>query len=351
VKYFQTPVDIEIVTPKGSRIETVFIQPKEENIFTFKNVESNPLIVDFDNEGTLIKELTFKKSMDELLYQAKNDGDILGRNWAMQELSNLAKAKDVSASDKSKVLDFLRNAAVSDSTWQLRREAINKIGQILLPPNPRGNRSDAIALDEATITMLKRAATDKNSQVRGNAISLLSVTKDAKFADIYKNALSDQSYFVVDQTAVALGNSKANDAYLFLQKLVNTDSWKNRLQIAGLNGLAALENKQALDLAFKLGTDKSQPSNVRSAALGIVASVGKGDPKAFDLIFANFKEAVENNSFQSIAGGLLSITKLADPRGQEAFDLVKTKFKDNQQFMNFITLQEAQFKKALENNK
>lgn len=71
VKYFQTPVDIEIVTPKGSRIEMVFIQPKEENIFTFKNVESKPLIIDFDNEGTLIKEITFKKSMDELLYQAK----------------------------------------------------------------------------------------------------------------------------------------------------------------------------------------------------------------------------------------------------------------------------------------
>lgn len=106
VKYFQTPVDIEIVTPKGSRIETVFIQPKEENTFTFKNVESKPLIVDFDNEGTLIKELTFKKSMDELLYQAKNDGDILGRNWAMQELSNLAKTKDTSATDKIKFWNF-----------------------------------------------------------------------------------------------------------------------------------------------------------------------------------------------------------------------------------------------------
>lgn len=221
----------------------------------------------------------------------------------------------------------MRNAALTDSTWQLRREALNKIGEILLTPNPNGNRNTAITLDEATTAMLKRAATDKNSQVRGNAISLLSVTKDAKFADIYKSALSDQSYFVVDQAALALGNSKASDAYLFLQKLTQTDSWKNRLQVADLNGLAALEDKKALDLAFKLGTDKTQSSNVRSAALGIVASVGKGNPKAFDLIFANFKEAVENNSFQSIANSLFSITKLADPRGQEAFDLVKTNSK------------------------
>ncbi|MDQ3633288.1 MAG: DUF3458 domain-containing protein [Acidobacteriota bacterium] len=349
VKYFQTPVDIEIVTPKGSRIETVFIQPKEENVFTFKNVESKPLIVDFDNEGTLIKELTFKKSMDELLYQAKNDSDILGRNWAMQELANQAKAKDFAATDKDRVLEFLRNAALTDSTWQLRREALNKIGQILLPTNPNGNRPEAIALDTATVTMLKRAATDKNSQVRGNAISLLNATKDRAYADIYKSALSDQSYFVVEQAAVALGNSKANDAYLFLQKLANTGSWKNRLQIAGLNGLAALGDKKALDLGIKLGTDKLQPANVRSAALGIVAATGKGDARAFPIVFENFKSALENNSFQSIFTGVQSIVNLADPRGQEAFDLLKVKFKDNANLMNFINLQEAQFKKALEN--
>jgi HEAT repeat protein len=239
--------------------------------------------------------------------------------------------------------------AVSDSTWQLRREALNKIGQILLPMNPAGNRIEAITLDEATITMLKRAATDKNSQVRGNAISFLNVTKDAKFAAIYKSALSDQSYFVVEQAAVALGNSKAGDAYVFLQKLANTNSWKNRLQIAGLNGLAALEDKKALDLGIKLGTDKLQPANVRSAALGIVAATGKGDARAFPIVFENFKSALENNSFQSIFTGVQSIVKLADPRGQEAFDLLKVKFKDNANLMNFINLQEAQFKKALEN--
>ena len=351
VKYFQTPVDIEIVTAKDSRIETVFIQPKQENTFTFKNIESKPLIVDFDNEGTLIKELTFKKSPEELLYQAKNDADILGRNWAMQELSNLAKATSTSETDKNKVLEFLRNAALTDSTWELRREALNKIGQILLPPNPTGNRTESIALDDATIATLKKAVTDKNSQVRGNAISLLNVTKDAKFAGIYKNGLNDQSYFVVEQSALALGNSKANDAYALLQKLANTDSWKNRLQVAGLSGLAVLQDKKALDLGIKLGTDKNQPANVRSAALRIVASTGKGNPKAYDLIFTNFKEAVENNGFQSITSGLQSIVKLADPRGQEAFDLVKTKFKDNSRFLGFITSQETLFKKALENNK
>jgi aminopeptidase N len=350
VTFFQTPVDIEIVTDKGATIKTVFIEPKEENVFKF-NVDSKPKLVDFDNEGTLIKEITFKKPFDELVYQATKDTDILGRNWAMQELTDLAKSKDTSAADKNKVMDFLRTAAISDSTWQLRREAINKISEILLPPNPFGNRTEAVSLDEATITMLKKAVNDKNSQVRGNAISLLAVTKDSKYANIYSSALKDQSYFVIDQAALALGNTKETNSFEILQKLAQTDSWRNRMQIAGLRGLAALEDKKALDMGMKLGSDKSQPASVRSAALGIVAAVGKGDPKSFDLIFANFKEAVENNSFQSIFTGLQSIIKIADPRGQQAFDLLKEKFKDNAQFMGFINNQEAQFKKALEENK
>lgn len=347
VTFFQTPVDIEIVTDKGPLVKTVFIEPKEENVFKF-NVDSKPKFVDFDNEGTLIKEINFKKPLDELIYQATKDTDILGRNWAMQELTDLAKSKDNSAFDKNKVLDFLRSAATTDTTWQLRREALNKIGQILLPANPMGERTEAISLDEATIAMLKKAVNDKNSQVRGNAISLLAVTKDAQYANIYTTAIQDQSYFVVEQAALALGNTKEKNAYAVLQKLAQTDSWRNRMQVSGLRGLAALEDKKALELGINLGSDRSQPSNVRSAALGIVAAVGKGDPKAFDLIFANFKEALENNSFQSIFTGVQSIIKIGDPRGQQAFDLLKEKFKDNQQFMGFINVQEAQFKKALE---
>src|SRR5436190_6529082 len=56
VEFFQTNVDIEIGTPSGTRIERVWIEPKAENVFTF-NVDSKPNLVNFDYEGTLIKEL------------------------------------------------------------------------------------------------------------------------------------------------------------------------------------------------------------------------------------------------------------------------------------------------------
>src|SRR5215831_2143195 len=60
VTFFQTPVDIEIGTAASTRVERVQIEPKEEQSFKFV-VDSEPLLVGFDYNGTLIKELTFVK--------------------------------------------------------------------------------------------------------------------------------------------------------------------------------------------------------------------------------------------------------------------------------------------------
>jgi hypothetical protein len=65
-------------------------------------------------------------------------------------------------------------------------------------------------------------------------------------------------------------------------------------------------------------------------------------------LIESFKKALENNDFQSIINGFQSLIRLGDPRGQEAFDLAKEKFKTQQGFLGFITQLEGQFKKAIE---
>jgi hypothetical protein len=69
----------------------VWLEPKAENVFTF-DAATKPMLVNFDYEGTWLKEMKFDKSVDELLYQMKNDKDVLGRRLAMNELSKKAKA-------------------------------------------------------------------------------------------------------------------------------------------------------------------------------------------------------------------------------------------------------------------
>jgi aminopeptidase N len=348
-KYFETPVDIEIVTANGSRVETVFIEPKEVNEFTFSNVDSSPLLVDFDEEGTLIKELKFEKSMDELVYQLRKDDDVIGRRAALDALTAKASDESTSAADRDRILNELRTAVESDDFHRMRAQAITSLRTILVKPSPPGQTAVNTDLDAATRGVLLRATDDDGSDVRSAAISMLGVTGDKAYADKYARAIaSDKSYTVIQSAANALAKTGDKDAYVILRKLAQTDSWQDNLMVAGLNALVILGDKNALDLGYKFGSENNPPSARKNAALGIVAAFGKGDPNAFQLIFGSFKESLESNSFNGIFSGFQSLIKLADPRGQEAFDMAKERFKSNQNILGFIGQLESQFKKAIE---
>ena len=343
-EFFRAYVDVEI----DGNVQRVMIEPQAENTFTFASV-TEPKLVNFDYEGSLLKELKFDKSIDELVYQLTNDKDIIGRNWAMGELSKAVKNSQISAADKSKISSAFASKITNDGSWIIRRAAIGALAQIIAPRQPNGAaQKSEIKIDSTVEQTMLKAAKDENSLVRADAIEFLGATKDAKFADLYLSALNDKSYSVIDKATIALGATKNAKAYDALLKLANTPSWKGRVATAGFRGLGALEDKRGLDLSFKTVADKNQPTNVRTAALGVVASAGKGDSRAFPLIFESFKTSLGANDFNGIFGGLQSIIKVADPRGQEAFDLLKAKFKSNPQIMNFATFLESQFKAGLQ---
>ena len=333
-EFFRTYVDIEI---DGS-VQKVWIKPQAENVYTF-DAPTAPQLVNFDYEGTLLKELKFDKPTDELVYQATKDRDIIGRQWAMTELSKRT------TTDLAKVLAAFNSVAANDSSWLLRRAAIDSLARILEPRTP--GAEVAVKLDAVTEQTMLKNAKDEKSLVRADAVEFLGASKDPKYADVYLNALNDQSYTVIDKAAAALGATKNPKAYDALAKLLNQQSWHGRLQAAGLRGIAALGDKRALDLGLKYAADTKQPGNVRGAALQVIAASGKGDPRAYPLIFNSFKSALDANNFQGTFDGLQSIIKLADPRGQQAFDLLKEKFKTNQQILGYATFFEAQFKAAL----
>jgi aminopeptidase N len=340
VEFFQTFVDIEI----DGNVQRVWIKPQAENVFTF-DVANKPSLVDFDNEGTLIKELKFEKSNDELIYQFKNDKDVLGRKWAMSQLSPRWRSKDTADAEKAKILDAFNQAVTTDAIWMIRRDALTTI--TAPPGNPNAADAPPASYAPATITALVAATKDKNSNVRAQAISSLGRLKDAKYVETFLAALNDRSYGVIDAAAIALGRTKDARSFDALSKLLETASWKDRIRDAGLNGLANLGDKRALELGFKY-TDKSYSSNIQASALNVLASTGKGDARVFPVLLENFKKTLENNRFQAIFQGLPTFIRLADPRGQEAFDLAKEKFKDQQNILGFISQQEAQFKKAIE---
>lgn len=336
VQFFQTYVDVEI----DGNVQRVWIKPQAENVYTFDSATA-PKLVNFDYEGTLIKELKFEKSTDELVYQLQNDKDALGRRWALGELAKKA------ATDKEKVLAALSSTVETDKVYQNRRAAITEIRNALVPRRNPMTENQPVALDAPTVATLQKAAKDQKSLVRADAIGLLGATGDAKYADFYLSALSDPSYTVIDRAAESLAVTKSPKAYDALSKLANTASWRDRLKIAGFNGLAELEDKRAFDAAYKAATDKNSSPNLRTTALTVIGATGKGDPRAFPLIFEQFKKSLDANAYQAIFNGASALINLADPRGQQAFDLMREKFKNQANLLNYVNIFETRFKAAI----
>lgn len=332
--YFQSYVDVAI----DNKISRVWLKPQAENTFTF-DAAAKPKLVNFDYEGTLLKEMKFEKSTDDLLYQMVNDKDVIGRRWAMNELEGRANG-----ADRQRILDGLVKSAESDRFWRIRRAALSTLANIFSPDPRPGQERPAAKLDAGVEAAVVRLTKAKEVQIKGDAMELLGETRDKKYADIFLANLNDPSYEVIDQASLALARVKDPRAFDALVKLTATPSWKGRIQMAGLNALAELGDARAFETGYKMATDKELSVLIRTAAVVVVGKAGKGDPRAFPLIFEKFKAAFNSGNVQGIQNGIIAIVKLGDPRGQEALDMVKAKFKDNAGAMQWIAGQEAALK-------
>jgi len=303
VTYFQTPVEIEIGTASGTRIERAQIQPKEEQSFTFQ-VDSAPLLVNFDYGDTLIKELRFEKSADQLSYQLTHDDDMLGRFWALQQLSAKLNDEATTAADKQQIEILLATALAKDKFWGVRLEAVSALN------NSRGDAARAALI---------AATRDATPLVRARAIRVLSATKDASLSPVYLQAINDQRYEVIGEAAQALGQTKSGDAYGALIKLIDAQSWHDTIRASALSGLAALADKRALELGFKFVAAGNQPA-VRAAALSLLGAIGKDDPRTLPLVSDMLKRVLEKGSLTQVRAGIEALAALRDPRAVDVLE-------------------------------
>ncbi len=338
---FPGKIEIEI----DDKIEQVWLKPQAENVFTFP-LSKQPKFVNFDFENTWIKEIRFEKSFDEYLSQFQNSKDVLARQSAMSELVKIAKDEKTVAADRTKILTALRNTILGNSYWRLRLSALSQLQGLL---------GASLPLDEAIISMLLTVIKNDKSWRRATAIGFLGMTRDGKFTDLYLNALNDQSFRVINSAAIALGKTKSPKAFDALVKLKDKPSMKSQTLISALAGLKELGDPRGFDIAFKALSDLKLPRwrlpnppvwDFRVFAADTIASLGKSD-KAYPMVFERFKKSLAEDDVNGIFYNVVLITTLADSRGQEAFDLLKTKFKDDANAMQALRQYEAQFKDAI----
>lgn len=337
VEFFQGKMQIEI----DERIEEIFIGPKYENVFVFA-LPRQPKLVNVDFESNWIKEITFEKSFDELLYQFQNDKDILGRNTAMQLLVETAKNENTAETDRIKIQKAFRAVIEGNSYWRLKTTAISQLISLFTK-----------SVDEATIEMLQRVIKKEKALLKASAIGALGLLNDAKYADIFISCLDDSSDRVIFSAANALGKTKSPKAFEALVKLKDKPSWKQQSLMAALTGLRQLGDERAVPVALNALNDNASPRwflgnfwDYPFIAAQTLAALGKGN-EGYPIIWERFKLSVQGDDVNDIFQNVLLITTLADPRGQEAFDLLKQKFKDDANTMIAVNNYETQFKEAV----
>ena len=329
VSLFQMPVEIEIGTDSKTQIERVQIEPRKEQTFTFK-VDSKPQLVNFDYKGTLIKELEFKKSVSELTYQLEKDQDVLGRIWALNQLSAQWKLSTTPAEEKETIASQLAKAVTADKFWAVRLEATTALAEVK-------NAGSRAALLSAT--------KDENARVRARAVTSLASSKDAALASVYQQLLSDRSYAVIRAASLALGQTKSQVAYDSLVRLVDAPSWHNTVRASALSGLAALGDTRSLEVALKYAAQGDYPS-VRLAAARLLGAVGKGNDRAFSLASSNLEEAIKNANSSLMTASAESLVSIGDPRGVELLERL-TKAEANSQYASSLNQYKERLKKSL----
>lgn len=327
--FFQTPVDIEIGTATSTRVERVQIEPKAEQAFTFP-LDAPPLLVNFDYGDTLIKELRFEKSTDQLVYQLSHDQDMLGRVWALGQLSAKIKDKATADRDKQEIANQLASALTNDKFWGVRLEAATALDN---------------APGEGARAALLAATKDQKSRVRGRALRSLASTKDPTLASTYQQFLNDPSYAVIGEAARALGMTRSPAAYQALVKLIDMPSWRDNIKASALSGLGALGDKRALDLGFRYVVP-GNPAPVRAAALSILGTTGKEDSRTFPLISGMLLQGAEKGNFGQVAAASEALVTLGDQRGLAVFEELGKKFGRIPQAQAFI----MQFMQLLRQN-
>ncbi|MFY9574619.1 MAG: HEAT repeat domain-containing protein, partial [Blastocatellia bacterium] len=283
-EYFTMPVNIAITTSSGEKIHRVWID-KPEKEFTLE-VDSKPLIVNFDRGNYIIKQVKFNRSDDEIAYQLLHDSDVMGRVLAAIEL----KSRNSGAAAKA-----LSVAALRDSFWGVRIESVKALA--------------ALKSDAARPAFLE-AAKDKDSRIRREAIKGLAAAKDPKLVDLFAGIINtDPSYFAAAEAARALGHTGSPQAYDVLAQAIKLESWQGTIRGGVLGGLAALRDPRALEAGLKYAAP-ANPTNLRIAAFEVLAEAGKGNDQALEALSSALKE----KSLQIRFGAVQALGKLGDPR-------------------------------------
>lgn len=207
VPIYTIPVTIGFYHTDGKRVEKIALKDRVEK-FEFK-FDTAPLMVRFDEGNHLLKEWTFNKAEEELLFQVEND-DVPGRLWAIDQLKAF--------STSPKTIQKWTELARGDNFWAVREAAVQHLSEF------HESNSKEVFLD---------AISDSNSKVRAASIKALGQLKDpSMIGDFRRIYETDDSFLVRAEALIAIGENGNASHLRFLNEAAKVRSPRNTLKNA-----------------------------------------------------------------------------------------------------------------------
>ena len=247
---FTTPMEVEVWVHDVPTTYRVTIT-KADEVFSFPAYQQ-PQLVLFDKGSTILKKVTFPKSLDEWIFQLRHATDGVDRIIAVDELRWSA--------DSNIVTDALSAAALTDPFADVRQQAVWALGD--------ARRSE---VSRQLIT----AYGDRESKVRAASMTAMKNSKPDSVRQTLQHAFEkDSSYAVATAALGSLVKIDSVNAKQYCMAALRRDSYREGLRIAALRALGAIGDEEAF-AAVKQYSSYGYPRTVRLEALGILNRVWK----------------------------------------------------------------------------
>jgi len=281
---FKMPVEVEIIGESGQLSDRIYIKSRSD---TFKfSFASQPVLIRFDKNNWILKEMNFIKSQDEWIYQLRQDKNVAARLKALEELEQVTF-------DTLETILALEKCLLEDPFWAVRKEAAYLLIDYHRPESKK---------------VLIHACQDPNSQVRAAAILTLSYYYDQKLNPLFRMiANHDSSYKVVAEALYALSNVTDDSTFYFLSKFVAVESHNDVVRTAAFHSLRHIKDERAIPIAIRFVSDRTQPEYIRANALSILKDVGAGHEEVEAVMIDILKDA--NNFIMKKAIDILGLFK------------------------------------------
>jgi aminopeptidase N len=219
---YQLPVKVDIYTKDGQKPmqEQVFINQRKQT-FTFK-VDQNPILVDFDADKSVLAEVKYDKTEEELIAQYNNAPKYENRSEAIEGLAN----------SKTEAAKMIFRKALNDNYWGIRSNALMV-----------DNKTEPMIMN----TVAKLAETDSHSAVRALAVMQLGETKEARYLEVCQKIMDkEQSYTVISSALKAMNTIDHNATLTYIKKFENDENEN----IIGALADIYVQSPQASQLSF-----------------------------------------------------------------------------------------------------